>query len=513
MNGVETDQIDEETMSDKPQGEETERTIDQIIAGRIQKLARLREKGINPYPYRFEPSHKTVQAIEQYDTLAESETTVKMAGRIMAVRKMGKALFFHFQDELGRLQGYIKKDTVGEGSWELFNLFDIGDIVGITGTLFTTRTGEKTVAVAEFEMLSKSLHPLPEKYHGLTDKEARYRQRYVDLFANPEVRETFHLRSQIIAAIREFLTRQGFIEVETPILQPLYGGGMAEPFVTHHNKLDMDLYLRIADELYLKRLIIGGFEKVWEFCKDFRNEGMDRLHNPEFSMIELYQAYADYNDIMKMFEELLRFTVKTVFGTTVIEYEGQKIDFGPPFKRITMLDAIREKGGPDLSDFDFGKALHLAKDAGIPEEGLINHGKVVEAFFEKLVEPVLISPTFITDFPRDISPLAKVHRDNEKLVERFEVFIAGMECGNAFSELNDPIDQRQRFLDQRKSAEAGDAEAHQIDEDFLNALMYGMPPTGGLGFGIDRLIMLLTDSHSIRDVIFFPQMKPEEYKD
>jgi len=500
-------------MSDRPLNEDSERTIDQIIAGRIQKLEQFREKGINPYPYRFEVTHSTTLVVDQFDQFIKDETTVKMAGRIMALRKMGKALFFHFQDELGRLQGYIKKDVVGEEKWALFGLFDIGDIVGLTGTLFTTKTGEKTLAVKDFEMLSKSLHPLPEKYHGLTDKEARYRRRYVDLFANPEVRKTFRLRSQIIAAIRQFLTQRGFMEVETPILQPLYGGGMAEPFVTHHNKLDMDLYLRIADELYLKRLIVGGFDKVWEFCKDFRNEGMDRLHNPEFSMIELYQAFADYNDIMEMFEDLLRFTVKTVFNSTVIEYEGNQIDFGPPFRRVTMLDAIREQGGPDLSDFDYDRAKKLAAEAGIPPTGLINHGKVVEAFFEKLVEPHLISPTFITDFPRDVSPLAKVHRDNDKLVERFEVFIAGMECGNAFSELNDPIDQKQRFLDQRKSAEAGDAEAHQIDQDFLTSLMYGMPPTGGLGFGIDRLVMLLTDSHSIRDVILFPQMKPEEYKD
>jgi lysyl-tRNA synthetase class 2 len=500
-------------MSDRPHNEDSERTIDQIIAGRIQKLEQFRQQGINPYPYRYEVTHTTTRVIEEFDAFVKDETTVRLAGRIMAIRKMGKALFFHFQDEWGRLQGYIKKDTVGDEKWDLFGLFDIGDIVGISGAMFSTRTGEKTVAVHDFEMLSKSLRPLPEKYHGLTDKEARYRQRYVDLFANPEVRQTFRLRSAIIASIREFLNQRGFIEVETPILQPLYGGGMAEPFVTHHNKLDMDLYLRIADELYLKRLIVGGFEKVWEFCKDFRNEGMDRLHNPEFSMIELYQAYADYGDIMALFEDLLRYTVTKVFGGTVIEYEDHRIDFGPPFKRITMLDAIKEKGGPDLSDFDFERAKKLAAEAGIPLQGLIKHGKVVEAFFEKLVEPGLISPTFITDFPRDVSPLAKVHRDNDRLVERFEVFIGAMECGNAFSELNDPIDQKQRFVDQRQSAEAGDAEAHQIDQDFLTSLMYGMPPTGGLGFGIDRLVMLLTNSHSIRDVIFFPQMRPEDYKD
>jgi len=344
----------------------------------------------------------------------------------------------------------------------------------------------------------------------LTDKEARYRQRYVDLIVNPEVREVFKLRSKIIGAIRDFLNQRGFIEVETPILQPLYGGGAAEPFVTHHNKLDMNLYLRIADELYLKRLIVGGLEKVWEFCKDFRNEGMDRLHNPEFSMIELYQAYADYSDMMQLFENLLRYTVTTVLGRTTIEYEGQPIDFGSPFRRLTMLDAIKEYGGPDLSDFNYERAVKLAKEAGFDTKDLLIHGKIVEAFFEKLVEPHLISPTFITDFPRDISPLAKVHRHNPHLAERFEIFIGTMECGNAFSELNDPLDQKQRFLDQGKVADAGDTEAHRLDTDFINALSYGMPPTGGLGFGIDRLVMLLTNSHSIRDVIFFPQMRAEE---
>jgi len=496
-------------MSEKSPREEPERTIDQLIAGRIDKLGRLRELGINPYPYRYEVTHSTRTALAEYDNLAEDGIEISMAGRIVAVRRMGKALFFHFQDELGRMQAYMKKDTVGDRLWEIFGLIDMGDIIGMTGTLFTTKTGEKTLAVKKFEVLAKSLYPLPEKYHGLTDKEMRYRQRYVDLIANPEVRQTFRLRSGIIGAFREFLNGQGFMEVETPILQPLYGGGAAEPFVTHHNKLDRDLYLRIADELYLKRLIIGGFDKVWEFCKDFRNEGMDRLHNPEFSMIELYQAYADYNDIMKLFEDLMRFAVEKIHGGTVIEYEGHALDFGKPFRRLPMLQAIIEYGGPDLSDFDFERAKKLAKEAGIATEGMVNHGQVVEAFFGLLAEPNLSAPTFITDFPRDVSPLAKPHRDNPKLVERFEAFIAGIECGNAFSELTDPIDQRERFIEQRQAAAAGDLEAHQIDEDFLMALSYGMPPTGGLGFGIDRLVMILTDAHNIRDVILFPQMKPE----
>lgn len=496
-------------MSEKPQTPESELSVNQVIAGRMDKLEQLRKDGVNPYPYKYVPSHTTVMALENYDELAENESPISLAGRIMTIRKMGKALFFHFQDESGRLQGYIKKNRVGDQLWDLFGLLDMGDIIGISGTMFTTRTGEKTVAVKDFELLTKSLHPLPEKFHGLTDKETRYRQRYVDLIVNPEVRKTFKKRSRIVAAIRDFLNRRGFMEVETPILQPLYGGGAALPFITHHDKLDTDLYLRIADELYLKRLIVGGFEKVWEFCKDFRNEGMDRKHNPEFSMIELYQAYADYHDIMELFEDLLRETVTTVCGGTTIEYEGQTLDFGPPFKRISMIDAITEAGGPDLSDFDYQRGLDLAKKADINSDKLINHGKVVEAFFDEMVEPHIVSPTFIIDHPRDISPLAKVHRKNPKLAERFELFICGMECGNAFSELNDPIDQRERFLDQGKVAEAGDVEAHQLDNDFITALMYGMPPTGGLGIGVDRIVMLLTNSHSIRDVIFFPQMRPE----
>jgi len=496
-------------MSEKPQREAPERTIDQIVAGRKDKLKQLRERGIDPYPYKYETTCAVRRAIADFDKLSDAGTELSLAGRIMAIRKMGKALFFHFQDETGRLQAYIKKDIVGDEQWDIFGLLDMGDIIGMTGTLFTTRTGEKTVNVKDFTVLSKSLHPLPEKYHGLTDKETRYRQRYVDLIANPEVRETFRMRSRIIAAIRDFLDGRGFMEVETPILQPLYGGGAAEPFTTHHNKLDMDLYLRIADELYLKRLIVGGFEKVWEFCKDFRNEGIDRRHYPEFSMIELYQAYADYHDIMELVESLMRHTAAAVLGRTDIEYEGQEIDFGPPFERISMLQSIVDRGGPDLSDFDFERAKAAARDAGMPVAGLVNHGKIVEAFFEQLVEPHLISPTFVIDFPRDISPLAKVHRDNPKLVERFELYIAGMECANAFSELNDPVDQEERFHDQRTAADAGDAEAHQIDRDFLTALAYGMPPTGGLGIGIDRIVMVLTDSHSIRDVIFFPQMRPE----
>lgn len=496
-------------MNEKADRQESQQPLEKVISDRINKMEKLRELGVAPFPYRYEYSHTTTEALKQFEKLAPEEAEIKMAGRIMAIRKMGKALFFHFQDEHGRLQGYIKKNIVGDKLWEIFSHFDLGDIAGFSGTLFTTKTGEKTLMVKDLILLAKSLHPLPEKFHGLTDKETRYRQRYVDLIANPEVREIFKVRSGIIKAIRDYLDQHGFIEVETPILQPLYGGGMAVPFETFHQKLDMKLYLRIADELYLKRLIVGGFEKVWEFCKDFRNEGMDRLHNPEFSMVELYQAYADYNDLMVLVEDLFRHTVQAVHGRSVISYEGNEIDFERPFERISMLDAIVKYGGPDLSDFDYERAIDLAKKEGLDITKLINHGKTVEAFFEVYAEPKLIQPTFIIDFPRDISPLAKVHRQNPKLAERFECFIAGLECGNAFSELNDPIDQEQRFLDQGKVAQAGDEEAHQLDHDFITALKYGMPPTAGLGIGIDRLVMLMTDSHSIRDVIFFPQMRPE----
>jgi len=497
-------------MEDQSKKPESELTLNQIITNRMEKLDKLNELGINPFTYKFERTHTTEQAREQFEELSKNETEITIAGRIMSIRRMGKAVFFHFQDEWGRLQAYLKKDKIGDKLWDIFGLLDMGDFIGLTGTMFTTKTGEQTINASSFELLTKSLHPLPEKFHGLTDKETRYRQRYVDLIVNPEVREAFKTRSRTIKAIREFLDSRGFLEVETPVLQPLYGGGAAVPFVTHHDKLDMQLYLRIADELYLKRLIVGGYDKVWELCKDFRNEGMDRKHNPEFTMIELYQAYVDYHDIMELFEDLLRHTVTTVSGGTVIPYEDNTIDFGPAFRRISMIDAIKEYGGPDLSDFDFDKAKTAAKSAGIDMTGLLNHGKVVEAFFDLMVEPNLVQPTFIIDHPRDISPLAKQHRENPKLTERFELFIAGMEFGNAFSELNDPVDQKQRFVDQGKVAEAGDAEAHMLDHDYITALLYGMPPTGGLGIGVDRIVMLLTNSHSIRDVIFFPQMRPEK---
>ena len=500
----------ENTGHNQNKKEEAQIPLDELIEIRRQKTDYFRNEGINPYPYRYERTHIVSQALADFDRLAEVASIVRLAGRIMLKRKMGKAIFADIHDVSGKIQVYLKINNVGEQNFGYFDKLDLGDIVGVEGKLFTTHTGEKTVAVQEFELLSKSMHPLPDKHAGLTDKETRYRRRYADLIVNPDVRQTFIMRSRLIKSIREFLDGEGFLEVETPILQPLYGGASARPFMAHHNTLDVDLYLRIADELYLKRLIVGGFEKVWEYCKDFRNEGMDRLHNPEFSMIELYWAYADYNDIMDIFQKLLRKAVFDLHGKYKIQYEDNEIDFEPEFKAISMIDSIKEATGLDLLPLDFAQAKQKAKEIGIDSDELTNWGKVVEAFFEVKVEPNLIQPIFIKDFPLEISPLAKIHRSNPRLTERFELFIAGLEMGNAFSELNDPEDQRQRFLNQIEQKKAGDEEAQQFDEDYITALSYGMPPTGGLGFGIDRLVMLLTNCHSIRDVIFFPQMRPEE---
>jgi lysyl-tRNA synthetase class 2 len=484
--------------------------LEELIRTRRQKLADLKEMGINAYPYRFERSHVIADARNDYDNLAADKTVVRLAGRIMLKRKMGKAIFADIHDISGKMQVYVKIDIVGKEDFEIFDRkIELGDIMGVEGGLFTTKTGEMTVMVQKFELLAKALHPLPDKHSGLVDKEQRYRRRYVDLIVHPDVREIFVQRSRVVKSIRDFLDGRGFLEVETPILQPIYGGAVARPFVTHHNTLDLDLYLRIADELYLKRLIIGGYDKVWEYCKDFRNEGMDRLHNPEFSMVELYWAYADYNDIMELFQDLLRRITLDLYGTYKIQYEENVIDFEPDFKIMTMVEAVREAAGIDLTSLDFESARKEAEKAGLETAQLTNWGKVVDAFFEAKVEPNLIQPTFIKDFPLDISPLAKVHRENPGLTERFECYVGGLEMGNAFSELNDPEDQRERFLAQAKAREAGDEEAHQLDEDYITALMYGMPPTGGLGFGVDRLVMLFTNRHNIRDVIFFPQMRPE----
>ncbi|MFQ5499179.1 MAG: lysine--tRNA ligase [Candidatus Zixiibacteriota bacterium] len=480
----------------------------ELIRTRHAKAVEMRQQGLNPYPYRYDNALPVSHLLEQFEALSEAEDIVRLAGRIMLKRKMGKSFFADVRDESERIQIYLKLDIVGKETFDLFDSIDLGDIVGCEGSLFVTRSGERTLKVTSIELLCKALHPLPDKHSGLTDVETRYRRRYADLIVNPEVRSVFVQRARIIQSIRQFLDEQGFLEVETPILQPLYGGASARPFKTHHFRLDRPMYLRIADELYLKRLIVGGFAKVWEMCKDFRNEGMDRLHNPEFSMIELYWAYADYRDMAALYERMLRHVVNNLHGSCRLTYGDHDIDFEKPFRWITMLDSVAEATGVDFSEMSYEEALAAAKTMGLGDsDELINWGKIVEVAWEAKVEPNLIQPTFIADYPVEISPLAKRHRDNDRLTERFELFVVGSEMGNAFSELNDPVDQLKRFMQQGKALKAGDEEAQPLDDDFITALCYGMPPTAGLGFGIDRLVMLLTNQHSIRDVIFFPQMK------
>jgi len=492
--------------------------LNQIMILRREKLKTLAEMGVNPYTYSFDQSHFSLDILETYSE--DEEKRVSIAGRMMSVRLMGKAAFFHLQDRAGKIQVYIRKDQVEGEGFDLFKLLDIGDLVGVKGKVFKTRTGEVSVLAEEFHLLSKSLRPLPivkekieedEKkvFDQFADVELRYRQRYVDLIVNPEVREVFITRSKIITSIRSFLNKHEFLEVETPILQPIYGGATARPFVTHHNALDIDLYLRIANELYLKRLIVGGMERVYEFAKDFRNEGIDRFHNPEFTQVELYIAYKDYTWLMDFVEEMINYIVTEVKGTSKVTYQGHEIDLSAPWPRLSMYDAIEKYTGIDIRNMDEAKIRETAKNLDVKEDPSMGYGKLVDEIFGDRVEPKLIQPTFIMDYPVEMSPLAKKHRDNPRLVERFEPIIGGKEIGNAFSELNDPLDQRERFLDQMKLRDRGDEEAQVIDEDYLRALEYGMPPTAGLGIGIDRLVMFLTDSASIRDVLFFPQMRPE----
>jgi lysyl-tRNA synthetase class 2 len=493
--------------------------LNQLILQRREKLSKINQLGINPYPYTFHRTHNSGEILADFDNL--NEKTVSVAGRIMSNRLMGKAAFFHIQDMQGKIQIYLKQNEVGEESFELYKYLDIGDIVGISGQVFKTRTEEISIYAQDLVILSKSLRPLPivkekiedgEKivYDPFSDKELRYRQRYVDLIVNPEVREVFIKRTQIISAMRQFLNSYKFIEVQTPILQPLYGGAAARPFVTHHNALDMKLYLRIADELYLKRLIVGGFDGVYEFGNDFRNEGIDRYHNPEFTQMELYVAYQDYTWMMEFTENMIAHIAKDVFNSTVITFQDQKIDLTPPWERLPLFDAIAKYTGKDISKLDDNQLHKTAEDLGIAVENAWGSGKIIDEIFGEFVESKLIQPTFITDYPVEMSPLAKKHRENPCLVERFEPIIAGKEIGNSFSELNDPLDQRKRFEGQMDLRAKGDEEAQVLDEDFLRALEYGMPPTAGLGVGIDRLVMLLTNSPSIRDVIFFPQMRPEK---
>ncbi len=485
--------------------------LSEILQNRRQKLDKLRELNINPFPFRYERTHQSTQVISNFDLLESSGATVKVAGRLMSIRLHGKTLFAHIKDGVGTIQIYVRRDDIGQEIFDRFGLFDMGDIIGVEGTIFKTHTGEITIRVSSFELLTKSLQPLPEKWHGLQDKELRYRRRYLDLLGSPEVLDTFRMRTRIINAVRRFLDERGFLEVETPVLQRIYGGTNAKPFMTHLNALDMDLYLRIADELYLKRLVIGGIEKVYEISKDFRNEGMDRNHNPEFTMLEFYWAYADYIDLMKLIE-LMYFKISTeLLGTDKIKREEKDISLTPPFKRLPYYEAFNQYLGVDVIDYDENQLKALAVEKGLIKEEakIIGRGGYLDIISKELVEPHLEQPTFITDYPIELSPLAKKHRSDPRLTERFELFIDGVEYGNGFSELNDPDDQRARFEAQRARKEAGDEEAHPIDEDFLFALQHGMPPTTGFGLGVDRFIMLLTGAHSIRDVIFFPIMKPE----
>ncbi|MGB0934654.1 MAG: lysine--tRNA ligase [Alphaproteobacteria bacterium] len=488
----------------------TEQSSNIYRDARVEKLDTLREMGVNPYPYKFEKSHHAADLQEKYSHLQDEEETedvVHYAGRIMSLRNSG--MFIDLQDPTGKVQIFSHKKELPEEQVNLLKTLDLGDFIGVTGIVRRTKRGELTINTSELQLLSKALLPLPEKYHGLKDVELRYRQRYLDLITSEESRKTLVLRSKIIQSIRAFLRDKGFLEVETPMLHTIAGGAAAKPFITHHNTLDMDLYLRIAPELHLKRLIIGGLsEKVFEINRNFRNEGISTRHNPEFTMMELYQAYADYSDMMDITEEICRTAAELALGTTKVTFGETEIDFGSPWKRASMTSLIKEETGVDfLQHQDFAAAKQAAEKIGVDISKADNWGKVVLAAFEERVEEKLIQPTHVTDMPRDISPLAKVHRDNPILTERFETFINGWEIANAFSELNDPIDQRQRFEAQVQEKESGDDEAHPMDTDFLNALEYGMPPTGGLGIGIDRLVMLLTNSASIRDVIAFPTMR------
>ncbi|MBY0164009.1 lysine--tRNA ligase [Cytobacillus firmus] len=503
-------------MTEEMNNQEQEQELSELLQIRRNKLDELRKLGIDPFGGKYEREHHAGEILKQYDELSkeeleEKQVEVNLAGRIMAKRGMGKASFAHIQDLSGRIQIYVRQDSVAEAQYEAFSILDLGDIIGVKGVLFKTKTGETTVKVKELEVLSKSLYPLPEKFHGLKDVELRYRQRYVDLIINPDVQKTFITRSRIIQSMRRYLDSQGYLEVETPTLHSIAGGAAARPFITHHNALDMELYMRIAIELHLKRLIVGGLEKVYEIGRVYRNEGISTRHNPEFTMIELYEAYVDYKDIMALTENLIAHIAQEVLGTQVISYQGHEVDLTPQWRRVSMVDAVKEVVGVDFSvDMSNEEAHRLAKEHKVPVEPHMTFGHILNAFFEQFVEETLIQPTFVTGHPVEISPLAKKNDVDPRFTDRFELFIVAREHANAFSELNDPIDQRQRFEAQMKEKEQGNDEAHEMDEDFLRALEYGMPPTGGLGIGIDRLIMLLTNSPSIRDVLLFPHMRNKE---
>jgi lysyl-tRNA synthetase class 2 len=483
--------------------------LSEILRVRREKLLSLRQAGSDPYLLtRYDKTHSSAQVISGFEALEGN--SVRVAGRIVSKRIMGKACFAHIQDEDGPLQLYVRLDMMGEEPYARFKKMDIGDIVGAEGEVFKTNAGEVSVKTHSVTLLSKSLLPLPEKFHGLKDTDLRYRQRYVDLIVNPEVKKTFVARSRIVRRIRQYLDEIGYMEVETPVLMSEAGGAAARPFKTHHNTLDIDMFLRIATELHLKRLIVGGFERVYEIGRIFRNEGMDIKHNPEFTTIELYQAYANVDDMMALCENLFFACATELFGTGKVSYQGQEIDLTPPWQRLTMVDAVKQYTGADFSSCTDAEAMALAKEIGLRFEKPMTRGELLYAAFDAFVEDKLTAPTFITGYPVEVSPLAKKDPKAPWLTERFEAFITAREMANAFSELNDPDDQRDRFMQQAKARAQGDLEAHVMDEDFLTALEYGMPPTGGMGIGVDRMVMLLTDSYSIRDVILFPTMKPRE---
>lgn len=482
---------------------------------RLRKVEELRQAGIEPYPTRSQRTHTSVEALARFQEIEDSlegdhdTEEITVAGRVMTIRDMGRSIFAHIEDGHGRIQIYLRKNGLLEGDIAWFSDYvDRGDIIEARGRLFRTRTGEVTLEVAHWTMLSKAISPPPEKWHGLQDVEERYRRRYVDLFSNPEVREVFRKRSRMITALRSYLDRNGFLEVETPTLQPIYGGALAKPFTTYHNELEQTLYLRIADELYLKRLIVGGFERVYEICKDFRNEGVDRNHQPEFTMLEFYIAYADYDTVMRIVEEMVSEVVETVTGSTQIEYQGEVIDFKAPWRRLSLADAIFEETGIDFNKHrDQQELYRLAKEVGADVQPDTVWPKIVDELLKTFVRPKIVQPTFLVDYPVELSPLAKRQEGNELTVERFQPMAARTEIGNGYSELNDPLDQFERFKAQARQRELGDDETMPIDIDYVEALMYGMPPTGGFGLGIDRLAMLVTNQRSIREVILFPAMR------
>lgn len=482
--------------------------LNELLRVRREKLAAIAARGIEPFGRKYNFSHHAKEIIADFDKLEGQ--TARLAGRVVAVRGHGKASFAHLMDMSGRVQLYFRQDTVGDAAYENFGLLDIGDIIGIEGEVFRTQKGEISVKVTSFEILAKSLRPLPEKWHGLKDVETRYRQRYLDLIVNPEVRDTFVARSRVIQALRHYFDAQGYLEVETPMMHPIAGGAAARPFITHHNALDMRLYMRIAPELYLKRLIVGGFEKVYEINRVFRNEGISIKHNPEFTLLESYQAFADYNDIMALTEQVIAHVAREVLGTTKITYQDQEIDLTPPWPRISMTEAIKRYAGVDFAAVKtVAEARAIADKLGVRYEAKQGIGGILNNVFEEVAEKHLIQPTFVTGHPTEISPLAKRNKDNPDITDRFEAFIFAREIANGFSELNDPIDQKERFLGQVAQRESGDDEAHMMDDDYVTALEFGMPPTGGLGIGVDRLVMFFTDNYSIRDVILFPHMRPQ----